>query len=444
MTTELEQRLRDVLREDAARAHLVNPDRPADPHTRLVAVAQQSASLPRRLVAVAAAIVLVALAGVAVILNRGGTSEEPSSSDPTRVFTEIPPGSTVDLGTAPIAERAVPALVWTGTEMIVWGGMDRRGATLADGAAFDLATGTWRVIAPAPIVGREWPQLAWTGTEMIIWGGAYSDGAIVDGAYVRTGLTDGAAYNPATNTWRLLPPAPVDSTVYGSAVWTGEEVILIGNGPDGDRSLQQGDTVPRQVAAYNPAADQWRRLADVPGIPWGEPIWNGETLVASIGSSLVRYDPGSDTWQTISAGVRYLSLVAVTDTDGAVRSILALPDQTGAPVAVLDPAGNQIATLAGHPGDRAHFGDYIEVDAGVWLGQEALFWISGAEWDFSTDPPAEAWLLNPETGTWRPLDANVLPPVIVLRPVTTAGIMIGWGGDASTTGIAFRPPTPTG
>ena len=38
--------------------------------------------------------------------------------------------------------------------MIVWGGMDADQATLDDGAAFDLATGTWRVIAPAPIEPR--------------------------------------------------------------------------------------------------------------------------------------------------------------------------------------------------------------------------------------------------------------------------------------------------
>jgi len=245
---------------------------------------------------------------------------------------------------------------------------------------------------------------------------------------------DGAAYNPATDTWRLLPPAPIDSTNEGKAVWTGDEVIFLGNGE-----------VPRQVAAYNPATDEWRRLADGPGMPWGVPIWTGETLVASIGSSLVRYDPGSDRWQTVSTGVRYLSLVAVTDADGAVRSILAMPDQTGVPVAVLDLAGNQIATLPGHPGDRAHFGEYVEAN-GVWLGQEALFWIRGADWDFDSQGSTEAWLLNPETGTWRLLGANDSPPQVELRPVTAAGIMIGWGGqfDASTTGIAFRPPTPTG
>ena len=87
------------------------------------------------------------------------------------VFTDIPPGSTVELPPAPISERSNPAVVWSGTEMIVWGGMDADQATLDDGAAFDLATGTWRVIAPAPDRASPVPAVAWTGTEMLVWGG---------------------------------------------------------------------------------------------------------------------------------------------------------------------------------------------------------------------------------------------------------------------------------
>jgi hypothetical protein len=52
----------------------------------------------------------------------------------------------------PIAMSGAPSprlghtAVWTGTEMIVWGGFGRDGE-LEDGAAFDPARGTWRSIA---------------------------------------------------------------------------------------------------------------------------------------------------------------------------------------------------------------------------------------------------------------------------------------------------------
>ena len=69
----------------------------------------------------------------------------------------------------PLGERTSPPMVWTGTELVVWGGgiYDAAG----DGAAFNLAKGTWRVIAQAPIGPRETPAVAWTGTEMLVWGG---------------------------------------------------------------------------------------------------------------------------------------------------------------------------------------------------------------------------------------------------------------------------------
>ncbi len=69
--------------------------------------------------------------------------------------------------------RAGHTLVWTGTEMIVWGG---RGGSYPfpqnGGARYNPATDTWMPItyedAPSP---RESHTAVWTGTEMIVWGG---------------------------------------------------------------------------------------------------------------------------------------------------------------------------------------------------------------------------------------------------------------------------------
>ncbi len=44
-------------------------------------------------------------------------------------------------------------------------------------------------------------------------------------------MTDGAGYDPATDTWRPLPDVPIrvfggDDPQLTSAVWTGEELVV--------------------------------------------------------------------------------------------------------------------------------------------------------------------------------------------------------------------------
>jgi hypothetical protein len=61
--------------------------------------------------------------------------------------------------------------VWTGTEMIVWGGSSGSAFHIT-GGRYDPATNRWRAtsIASAP-TGRELHAAVWTGREMIVWGG---------------------------------------------------------------------------------------------------------------------------------------------------------------------------------------------------------------------------------------------------------------------------------
>ena len=167
MTTDLEQRLRDALHEDAERARLVNPNGPPVPEARPLAVDQHRRRSPRKLVAVAAAVVLLAAATVAVIQNR---DDDHDLDTAPLVIADLQPGSTVELPPGPLGPRDTPALVWSGREMIVWGGFGTTGP-LDDGAAFDPTTGEWRVIAQAPIDARSLPQVAWTGSEMLVVGG---------------------------------------------------------------------------------------------------------------------------------------------------------------------------------------------------------------------------------------------------------------------------------
>ena len=76
------------------------------------------------------------------------------------------PTSTVN---APSA-RPLHTAVWTGSEMIVWGGLD--GSYLNTGGRYNPATDNWTATsttdAPA---ARDRHTAVWTGSEMIVWGG---------------------------------------------------------------------------------------------------------------------------------------------------------------------------------------------------------------------------------------------------------------------------------
>lgn len=122
------------------------------------------------------------------------------------------------LATSPLARRDRPSAVWTGDEMLVWGGRPAEGAGGAYGAAYDPEDDSWRIIADAPIPPRTLHSTVWTGSEMMVWGGP-------DAA--------GAAYNPESDSWRLLPEAP-DGRSRHAAVWAGDRMLVFGGWPAGD------------------------------------------------------------------------------------------------------------------------------------------------------------------------------------------------------------------
>ena len=71
----------------------------------------------------------------------------------------------------------------------------------------------WTQLPPAPIAGRTFAASVWTGHEMLVWGGASASDALYHGAAPRS--------TPAKNTWRRLPPAPLSRRSQAVAVWTG-------------------------------------------------------------------------------------------------------------------------------------------------------------------------------------------------------------------------------
>jgi hypothetical protein len=87
--------------------------------------------------------------------------------------------------------RGYHTAVWTGTEMIVWGGFDGTNY-LNTGGRYDPVTDSWTATGTtnAPDA-RRYHTAVWTGTEMFVWGGSSNAG------YFNTG----GRYDPVTNTW---------------------------------------------------------------------------------------------------------------------------------------------------------------------------------------------------------------------------------------------------
>ena len=82
------------------------------------------------------------------------------------------------------------AAVWTGRHVLVWGGVSGRNGTVLPphGEAYNPATNTWTALPMAPLHGRAGPIAVWTGRQMIIWGGEFGN----------TAYTDGAVFTPRT------------------------------------------------------------------------------------------------------------------------------------------------------------------------------------------------------------------------------------------------------
>ena len=115
--------------------------------------------------------------------------------------------------------RLFHTAVWTGSDMILWGGWNE--IELSTGSRYNPSTDSWTATsttnAPAARLNH---TAVWTGNEMIVWGG-WNGRPIIS--------------TPAEDTIPALtvgqPPAPPTRPMrryYHTAVWTGSEMIVWG------------------------------------------------------------------------------------------------------------------------------------------------------------------------------------------------------------------------
>src|SRR4029079_995367 len=111
--------------------------------------------------------------------------------------------------------------VWTGSEMIVWGGAGQKGAANT-GGRYNPGTDSWTATSTmnAP-EGRADFTGVWSGDEMIVWGGSADPPSPL--------LNSGGRYNRTPDLWVATTIVNAPSRRYGhTAVWTGDEMIVWG------------------------------------------------------------------------------------------------------------------------------------------------------------------------------------------------------------------------
>lgn len=287
------------------------------------------------------------------------------------------------------AGRQNHTAVWTGSEMIIWGGEvpDGTNTFLNSGARYTPSTDSWTAtsVIDAPIA-RAAHTAIWTGSEMIVWGGYY------DSHF--TFQNSGGRYKPSTDSWAATSTTAAPAArAYHTAVWTGAEMIVWGGGNNSDEN-PFGDG-----GRYNPSTDSWVATSAV-NSPSGRAlhtaVWAGNQMIiwGGLGTNYTalntggRYDPSANSWITTN--------------------------------------------LQGAPEKRLRH-------SAVWTGSEMIVW-GGA----NTGYIYEGGRYNPHTDSWSAITiTNVPHPRTNQTVVWTGSEMIIWGGMIAgqnyDTGSRYNP-----
>jgi N-acetylneuraminic acid mutarotase len=336
--------------------------------------------------------------------------------------------------------RSFHTAVWTGSEMIVWGGQDAANR-FNTGGRYNPLTNTWTGVntAGAP-VARTSHTAVWTGSEMIVWGG--QDSSSCCGG---TNHNTGGRYNPASDSWvaTSVPNAPSPRNSH-TAIWTGSEMIIWG-GQDNSNRFNTG-------GRYNPSTNTWTGV-NTAGAPVGRAlhtaVWTGSVMIVWGGGGSGccggfntggKYDPVTDAWMptnTISAPEGRSGHTAVWT--GSVMIIWGgfTNSSSGNTGGRYTPETDSwtATNLTGAPSGR-------DRHTAVWTGSEMIVWSGNTNGTFNS-----GGRYNPANNSWTPTSITVAPSGRERHTaVWTGSEMIVWGGYGPTTnfGSTFNSPLNTG
>lgn len=367
---------------------------------------------------VAAALIVVLTIGVATanrddveILTAPPDQRDATVSDgPITTVARTAPGVGAETSRwsparSTLAGASYPGLFWTGDRLLVVN--TENGGGQVAGELWDPATNTATPMAPSGMAWRVGAAMGWTGDELLIIGGSTGSGL----------GQIGAAYRPATDSWRTIADPPVGNTEWtpapsGPAMWTGDELVMAGSG-----------------LAYRPADDSWRTLARSDLSDRARPIsvgtgsqvvvWGGcwfegtqcdEVNQGTLGDGAV-YDVATDTWTPLPPSPLAPAVHAVGVWDGD-EVVITVTDPgagtTGARTAAWSPVTGAWRVL---PDPRLSDRRFA---AAAWTGAELVVW-------GGTAGAGDGAVLDPVTGTWRAIEPSTVAPARSLHSMVWAG-----------------------
>ena len=359
----------------------------------------------------------------------GGTTTGGTTTGGTTIGQSTGTWETLSNTSAP-NPRSYHSAIWTGTEMIVFGGIESyiQGTTLKtreaiSGGRYNPGTDSWISMRNTNLTSRSGYSVVWTGTEMIVWGGSMPSQQTESG-WVSGPTNTGSSYNPSTNTWNSTSVAP--SARFGhSAVWTGSRMIIWGGAVSNPNWPY--NTPSYAGNSYNPSSYTWTDLqtSNSPSARSGHfAFWTGSEMIIwggnEFGSGYAggyqggptntggKYNPSTNSWSNVS------TTGAPTSRQG--HSAL----WTGTEMIVWGGAfgggryNPQTNTWTSLPTEGAPGNGVV-----VWTGSEMIVWkgIDGT-----------GAIYNLSTNTWRPLDTQNAPSAYYHSSIWTGTEMIIWGG----------------
>ncbi|MDA8343161.1 MAG: hypothetical protein M0007_13200 [Actinomycetota bacterium] len=357
---------------------------------------------PRARARLLSVVVLAIVTGLAAACSSTPTASGRSASGngaskvSSSTTTTLPPASWSLIAADTLGQKSPGSIaVWTGTEVLI----DHNGCCAGAGDvqldAYVPSTNTWKATASTPLSPRNDPGMVWTDHDVIAFGGTGS----ADGGPPFRPLTDGAAYDPATNQWHAIAamPQPFVATV-GGAVWTGSDVLAWSFDATGHETF----------LSYNPTSNTWKVLPSS-----GMPAPEASTLTSGAprGAGIVWTGSKLLVWRS--------------NTNGSTA-----PMANGA---AYDPSTNRWTALPAPPaplGVGAAF---------AWTSKELVVWGGNS----GSTMLATGAMYDPSTNRWRAMARSALPPTTYATAVWTGSTVFVSGGliSVSASGLADLSPS---
>lgn len=351
--------------------------------------------------------------------DNGETYPPTATSSPSPAslwFSEVAQATGPDDGrwqplpTAPIVGRSGHVLGWSRGELIIWGG-SRGDSALSDGAAFDPATEVWRLIAVPDLEGGQGFVGVSVADRLLVWGGG-------------AGTRGAALYDPRLDEWTRATPAPVEGLpIYAAASRDESSVVMLGVGTSG-----------REFAVrYHIASDSWVRMPPPTiGIRMGQTIISGPRgvmLVPGSESFGAWFDEALGEWAAVQpppglsgVGGLYIGGVSVDDEIYLWGSDQRRSDSFRARYNIVAQSWSRMAAPPVPPGLEPLV---------VWTGTHMILWGDGGGPLGLYNPWADMWTMSPP------------PPVQGGTPARQAGVwaddrLLAWGGEIPV-GLSYVP-----